>query len=186
MQLKEIKDYYESLCEKFPDVPEKDIKRILNYGWKSLYLHNLYGGDTLITDDSLWCYIGTLRRDSVKHFEYYIKKLTVKLRVLYKRKNIQWDGYYYFALTDSQYEDFLKQHKKKIFNYGNQILYQILDECKIREYNRRYIFRVPFITLVGNVAYRENFTSKDAELIITREPLKFKDILTYNNNYEFL
>ena len=49
-----------------------------------------------------------------------------------------------------------------------------------------YIFRVPFITLVGNVAYRENFTSKDAELIITREPLKFKDILTYNNNYEFL
>ena len=93
MQLKEIKDYYESLCEKFPDVPEKDIKRILNYGWKSLYLHNLYGGDTLITDDSLWCYIGTLRRDSVKHFEYYIKKLTVKLRVLYKRKNIQWDGF---------------------------------------------------------------------------------------------
>ena len=62
MQLKEIKDYYESLCEKFPDVPEKDIKRILNYGWKSLYLHNLYGGDTLITDDSLWCYIGHLER----------------------------------------------------------------------------------------------------------------------------
>ena len=27
MQLKEIKDYYESLCEKFPDVSEKDIKR---------------------------------------------------------------------------------------------------------------------------------------------------------------
>ena len=191
MQLKEIKDYYESLCEKFPDVSEKDIKRILNYGWKSLYLHNLYGGDTLITDDSLWCYIGTLRRDSIKHFEYYIKKLTVKLRVLYKRKNIQWDGYYYFALTDSQYEDFLKQHnsrgrKKKIFNYGNQVLYQILDECKIREHNRKYIFRDPFVTLVGNVTYRENFTSKDAELIITREPLKFKDILVYNNNYEFL
>ena len=93
-------------------------------------------------------------------------------------------------MTDSQYEDFLKQHnsrgrKKKIFNYGNQVLYQILDECKIREHNRKYIFRVPFVTLVGNVTYRENFTSKDAELIITREPLRFKDILVYNNNYEF-
>ena len=69
MQLKEIKDYYESLCEKFPDVSEKDIKKkFWTNGWKSLYLHNLYGGDTLITDDSLWCYIGTLRRDSIKTF----------------------------------------------------------------------------------------------------------------------
>lgn len=191
MEIKRIQDYYNVMCEKFPEIPEKDIKRILNYGWKSLYLHNLYGGDTLISDDSLWCYIGTLRNDSLKHFEHYIKKLVIKLRVLYRRKKIQWDGYYYFALTDTQYENLLAQRnargrKKKKFNYGNQILYQIYDECRIKEHSRRYIFRVPFITQVGFTTYKENFISSEAELIVTREPLKFKDILVNNNKYDFL
>nr|DAN43641.1 MAG TPA: hypothetical protein [Caudoviricetes sp.] len=191
MEIKRIQDYYDVMCEKFPDIPKKDMIRILNYGWKSLYLHNLYGGDTFISDDSLWCYIGTLRKDSLKHFQHYIKKLVIKLRVLYRRKNIEWDGYYYFALTDTQYENFLAQHnargrKRKKFNYGNQVLYQIFDECRIKEYNKRYIFRVPFITQVGFTAYRENFASSEAELIVTREPLKFKDVLVDSNKYDYL
>lgn len=98
---KSIKDYYDELYSLFPTVSRADINRILNFSWKSLYLHNSYGGDTLVTDRNLWCYIGNLKKDSLKHFYYYIRKLTVKLRVLYKRKKRQWDGYYYFALSDS-------------------------------------------------------------------------------------
>ena len=37
----------------YPDVPMHDIKKILQFGWKSLYLHNSYGGDTLIKDNDL-------------------------------------------------------------------------------------------------------------------------------------
>lgn len=191
MQIKYIKDYYEQLYEMFPDVPKKDIQRILNYGWKSLYLHNSYGGDTIITDNDFWSYIGTLRKDSLKHYMYYIKKLTTRLRVLYKRLKIQWDGYYYFALTDNQYEEYLKQKNKKgrpkkVFKYGNQVLYKILDECKIQEYSRKYIFRIPYISDLGMSFYKENLTSDKAELIITRDTQKFKDILVSNKTYEFL
>lgn len=191
MEVRTVKDYYERMYEKFPTVPKKDIQRILNYGWKSLYLHNSYGGDTLITDNDFWSYIGTLRKDSLKHFHYYIKKLVIKLRVLYKRKKIQWDGYYYFALTDSQYENYLSQKNKKgrprkNFKYGNQILYKILDECKIKEYNRKYIFKIPYISDLGMTFYKENLESDKAELIITRDVLKFKDLLVSNNTYEFL
>jgi hypothetical protein len=100
-QIKTVNDYYEEMYKLFPQISKKDIQRILNYGFKSLYLHNSYGGDTLITDSNFWCYIGTLRNDSLKHFKYYINKLSVKLRILYKRKKIQWNGYYYFALTDT-------------------------------------------------------------------------------------
>lgn len=191
MQIKTIKDYYEQIYEMFPDVPKKDIKRILNYGWKSLYLHNSYGGDTIITDNNFWSYIGTLRKNSLRHYMYYIKKLTIKLRVLYKRNKIPWDGYYYFALTDNQYEHYLSQKNKrgrpkKIFEYGNQVLYKILDECKIQEYNRKYIFRIPYISDLGLSFYKTNLTSDKAELIIIRDTQKFKDILVSNNNYEFL
>lgn len=107
MKLKTVNDYVESVSAKFPDVDINDIKRICTYGFKSLYLHNSYGGDTLIKDNDLWCYIGNLTNDSVKHFNYYARKLAVKIRVLYKRKKVPWDGYYYFALTESEYEKYL-------------------------------------------------------------------------------
>ncbi len=191
MEIKTIKDYYEQLYERFPDVPKKDIQRILNYGWKSLYLNNSYGGDTFIQDRELWCYIGHLKKDPIQYFLYYIKKLSVKLRVLYKRNKIQWDGYYYFALTDKQYEEYISQKNrrgrpKKNFTFTKVFMYQILDECKIREFGKRYIFKIPYISKVNLRFYVPKLVTDKAELIITREPLKFKDILTYNNEYEFL
>ena len=186
-----ISDYYPQIYKQFPEVPQEDIKRILTFAWKSVYLHNSYGGDLLISGDSMWYYIGNLRKSSLQHFHYYIRKLTVKLRVLYKRKKIDWDGYYYFALSDSQYSNYISQKNKKgrprkNFNFGSVYLYQILDECKINEHYKRYIFRVPFIARVKQKFFIKELISKDAELIITREPLKFKDILIHENKYEVL
>ena len=186
-----ISDYYLQIYRQFPKVPQEDIKRILTFAWKSVYLHNSYGGDLLISGDSMWYYIGNLRKSSLQHFHYYIRKLTVKLRVLYKRKKIDWDGYYYFALSDSQYSNYISQKNKKgrprkNFNFGSVYLYQILDECKINEHYKRYIFRVPFIARVKQKFFIKELISKDAELIITREPLRCKDILIHENKYEVL
>lgn len=188
---KTIKDYYEQMYNMFPTVSKSDINCILNFSWKSIYLHNSYGGDTLVVDKKLWCYIGNLRKDSLEHFYYYIRKLTVKLRVLYRRKKIEWDGYYYFALSDSQYEQYLLQKNKKgrprkYFNFGTIFMYQILDECKINEHYKRYIFRIPYAAQMKVKQYVQELTTDKAELIITREPMKFKDILTDENKYQFL
>ena len=186
-----ISDYYQQMYELFPDVPKQDINKILTFSWKSLYLHNSYGGDTLIQDKDFWCYIGNLNKDSLKHFYYYIRKLTVKLRVLYKRKKIEWDGYYYFALSDSQYQRYIEQKKqrgrpRKYFKFGAVFIYQILDECKINEYYKRYIFRIPYITYLKSKYFIPDLITDKAQLILTRDPLKFKDILVYDNEYEFL
>lgn len=188
---KTIKDYYEQLYSMFPTVSKADINCILNFSWKSIYLHNSYGGDTLVSDKNIWCYIGNLRKDSLQHFYYYIRKLTVKLRVLYKRNKVEWDGYYYFALSDSQYEQYCQQKNKKgrprkYFNFGTVYLYQILDECKINEHYKRYIFRIPYTTQVKTKQYVQELITDKAELMITRDPMKFKDILINENKYEFL
>lgn len=188
---KTIKNYLEQLYQMFPSVSKQDIDLILNFSWRSLYLHNSYGGDTMITDREIWCYIGNLNKDSLKHFYYYIRKLTVKLRVLYKRKKVEWDGYYYFALSNSQYETFIKQKNKrgrpkKYFNFGPIDLYQILDECKINEHYKRYIFRVPMTTQLKTKQFVRELITDKAELIITRDPLKFKDILITENEYDVL
>lgn len=191
MEIKTINDYYEDVRKLWPRLPEKDIRRILNFGFKSLYLHNSYGGDTLIKDKDFLCYIGYLRNNSISHYSYYIKKLCIKLRVLYKRRKIEWDGYYYFALTDTQYENYIKQKKsrgrpRKWFEYGQIMLYRIKDECSLSQHNCRYIFRVPYPSEIGYKSLQRNYISDKAELIEIREPLKLQDILVVNNNYTIL
>lgn len=188
---KTLKDYLQQIYSMFPRVPQIDIDKILKFSWRSIYIHNSYGGDTLISGKGIWYYIGKLKKNPLDHFHYYIKKLTVKLRVLYRRKKIEWNGYYYFALSESQFQTYKSQinkkgRPKKYFNYGNVYLYQLLDECKINEYYKQYIFRIPLISRLKIKQYTKELVSDKAELIITRSPLKFKDILIYDNEYEFL
>lgn len=184
------KDYYSQLQVEFPTVCLKDIMRILTFCWKSVYLHNSYGGDVLFKDKDIWCYIGTMKKSALQHFTYYIRKLTVRIRVLYSRRKIAWDGYYYFALSESRYQNYIAQKKKrgrprKHFKFGTVYLYQILDECKISEPDRQYIFRIPYITRLKMKYYMKDLNTDKAELILTRKPLKFKDILIYENEYNF-
>lgn len=186
-----VKDYYEQIYAKFPTVPKNDIKQIMNFGFKSLYLHNSYGGDILIQKPDFWCYFGNLKKKPLDHFKYYIRKLSVRLRVIYRKTKQKWDGYYYFGLTEKQYQYYLSQKKKRgrpkrHFNFKNVMLYQILDECKIQESGNQYIFRIPYLTTLKFKYFIRELNTDKAELIITRAPLKFKDILVYENDYEFI
>ena len=90
--LKTIQDYYEKLYEEYPTIPKEDIRRICLYGIKSLNIHNNYGGDVLISRKGFWFYCGQLMNNSLHYFNYYKKKIRVKLRIMYKRKNIPWDA----------------------------------------------------------------------------------------------
>lgn len=190
MQIKTINDYYDIMYSKFPDVDKNDIKKILNHGWKAFYSVNSVGADVCTHDKDFWCYVGFLHKNSLKYFKYYIKKLVLKLRIMGKRTKVPWDGFYYFALSDKQYEQYLAQQKskgrkRKWFTYENIFLFKSLNECKLTQFNKKYIFRVSFISQNGNKIYKESFTSCDTELIEVRDVLKFKDILVNNNKYEY-
>lgn len=189
--VKTIQDYYERLYEEYPTIPKEDIRRICLFGIKSLNIHNNYGGDTLISRKSFWFYCGQLMNDSLKYFNYYKRKMRVKLRVMYKRRNIPWDGYYYFALSQNQYNNYLEQKNKKgrpkkKFTFSKVVLYKIYDECNIAESSKVALFRIPSIQDFGLSYFKEELTTKDAELILIREPLTFNDILLSNYNYQFL
>ena len=188
---KTIQDYYETLAKEYPNIPIQDIKRICQYGWKSLYLHNSYGGDVLLRRRDFWFYSGKLMNNSLKFFDYYVRKMRIKLRILYKRYKIEWDGYYYFALSQTQYEDYLSQKNsrgrpRKNFKFGKVILYKIYDECSIIEHAKIALFRVKMKYDKGFTLYEENYITGDSELIQVREPLKFEDILLSKYNYQYI
>lgn len=185
-----IKDYYEQIYHQFPLIPQKDVRTILSYCWKSLYLHNSYGGDVLLNDNDLWCYFGKLKGTALQHFIYYCRKLTIKLRILYKKKKIPWDGYYYFALNELQYQSYLQQNNKrgkprKYYDLQNFYMYKIQDECRIAEHSKKYIFRTKPLIPIKSKYFVSHFHGT-LELVDIREPLKFKDVLTRYNKYEFL
>lgn len=188
---KTIQDYWEQLYAEFPTLPKEDIRRACNYGWKSLYLANSRGADTLVIRNRLWLYCGSLMCNSIKYFNYYARKMVVKLRIMYERKRIPWDGYYYFSLSKSQYEKYLTQKNKKgrprkNFTFNKVLLFKIMDECSINNHNHVAIFRIPYIIEKGYRDYKETLTTSQAELLLVREPLKFKEILLSEYNYQFI
>jgi len=61
---------------------------------------------------------------------------------MFQRTKSTWDGFYYFAITENQYIEYLKQSKKKYKVFKNVLLYKLLDECKISEHSKPYIFRL--------------------------------------------
>lgn len=191
MNVKTINDYYNSIQNLYPWIPIQDIKKILNFGWKSFYLHNSYGGDVLIRDNEFWMYVGYIYKDSIKHYDYYVRKLCLKLRITAQRKDVPWDGYYYFCLTDKQYASYLKQKNgrgrpRKYYTFGKVKFFKLLDECKVNGHALKYIFKTTFNADFGYSYYIENFKSDKFELILEREPQKLKDILIDNNDYEIL
>lgn len=190
-RVKDIQEYYEKMYELYPTVPKEDIRRILQYGYKSLYLHNSYGGDVVIRRKDFWFYSGRMMKDSLKWFNYYKKKMSIKLRVMHKRKKIPWDGYYYFGLSERQYNDYLNQKKrrgrpKKRFKFSKVFLFKIYDECSISQSNNVAIFKIPMPIDLGYNLYKEELNTDKAECILVRNPLKFEDILLSVYDYGYI
>lgn len=189
--LKTIQDYYEDIIKLYPEVSMSDLKRILNYGFKRLLLYNSCGGDVLIKRNKFWFYSGSLMNNSLKWYHYYINKMIIKIRNLYKNRNTEWDGYYYFALTQSQYNDYLNQQckkgrPKKNFTFNKVKLYKLYDECSLAQHNCEYIFRIPYPIEKKFTEFKPVLVTNKAELIEKRNPLNFNDILLSNYNYQFL
>lgn len=190
MKITKVNDYLDRVCQKFPNIPKSDIRKILNYGLKRLYYLNSYGCDISIQNDDYRIYFGSMYKDSIAYYKYYIRKLTVKLRVMYKVLNKKYSGYYYFALTEKQYQDYLSQthvrgRPRKWFKFGNKMLYKLREECRIRNTLGQYIFKVPMPVEFGFTLLMRDFKSNKAELIEYRPIQKFKDILTSNYNYKY-
>ena len=189
-----VEDYLPRLQKMFPKIDKRDIKRMVEYGWRMFYFYNLRGCDTLIesTKHKYWMYCGQLCSDSLKHFDYYRQMLRRKLRVLYAKKKIQWDGYYYTALSEEEYNDYIKSikgrgRKRKYFKYNNKLSFKIFDEAKVYYSWAKYIIKFKYITDMGYSFYKEELKCTEVSLALVREcPDTFKEIMISSNNYDLI
>ena len=184
--VKNINDYVDEVCKYYPELPRDEVKRILLYGWKMILQYISYGNDFQIINRGFFFFIGRIPSKALSVYKNYVRKLALRIQYMFRRTNSQWDGYYYFALTDSQYEDYLKQNKKKYKIFKRIYLYKLLEECKIKENNKSYIFRLEEDKTRRFSKFYPEIKTKNAELIIQRDPLKMKDLLTSQNKFKYI
>lgn len=186
MKITNVNDYVEKVHEKFPELSENEIRRILIYGWKMIIKYVSSKNDILIQSKEIFCFIGRIPKDSLKAFEIYYHKLANRISFMFQRTKSEWDGYYYFSRSENQYIDYLKQKRRKNKIFKNVFLYKLLEELKVREPYNPYIFRLDEnITDKSHKYYPEIKTDK-AELVIQRDPLKMQDLMVSNNKYKYI
>ena len=112
MEIVNVEKYYDKIQERFPDLSKKQIDKIVKFGLRSYYNHNLYGGDVLNKSKYFTMYTGKLFGDNMLFYQYRMNKNKIKLRIKYKRNKTRYSGYYYFGLTDSEFENYRKQFNK--------------------------------------------------------------------------
>lgn len=184
--VKEVKDYVKQVQEQHPDLTEDEIKRILNYGFKMILQYLSTGNDIFVNHKNFFCFIGKIPKNPLDVFQRYCYKLAKRIRFMFKRTNSEWDGYYYFALSEKQYLKYLMQYKRKTKSFEYITIYRLLEECKIREHAAPYIFR---LNDVGTSRFRKFYQilkTKSVELIIQRDALQMKDILTSQNKFKYI
>lgn len=187
-----VNDYIPQLKEMFPSVDEKDIKKIIEYGWRMFYFYNLRGCDVLLESSKYkyWMYCGDLCNDPLKHFNYYKSKLRRKFRVLYGQKHKEWDGYYYTYLTEDEYNDFIKGttgrgRKRKNFKFKDKDCFKLLDEAKVYYDWAKYIIKFKYVSDMGYSFHKDELKCTEVEICFQRESTaKFKDIIINNNKYD--
>ena len=186
MKITNVNDYVDSVHEKFPELTKEEVKKILVYGWKQVIQYVSAGNDFSIITPKLFFFVGKIPNSALSVFKTYKKHLARKIAYMFRRTKSEWDGYYYFARSEKQYKDYLMQSKKKIKVFKDVFLYKLLDEVKIEYSNMPYIFRLKEDKTGWLRKYYPEIKTKNAELIIHREPMKFKDILTTQNKFKYI
>lgn len=186
MKITKVDDYVDEVQKIYPELSKEEIKRILTYGWKMILQYINFGNDISIISNKFFLFIGRIPSSALSVFNTYCYKLAKRIQYMFKRTKSKWDGYYYFARSERQYIDYLNQKKKKYKTFQNVILFKLLEECKIKEHSKPYIFRLSEDKTAWLQKFYTEIKTDKAELIIQRDPLKMKDLLTSQNKFKYL
>lgn len=183
MELVTCDKYYDKVLEKYPHLTRKQLDKIIKHGTSMLYLYNLYGGDVLLQNHNFTMYFGRLFRDNIAFYKYWQLKWKIKLRIKYWRNKTKFDGYYYFGLTEKDFQTYKSQindlgRRRKTFHFDKIILFKMLEECEL-DHKFCHFFRVPYPEYCGFIMIKENCDLKNIEYIYRKNKDKVIEPVSY-------
>lgn len=130
MIIKELDDYLDKVCEKHSRIKRKDIKRILEYGFRMFDGIIRNGGDIYIRDHRFWASVERYSFDNLSECKYISRKQRIKLRNKYKLHHEKFDGIYYVGIPDAEFELLKKKiTKEKKVTLNNVRFFKIKEEA---------------------------------------------------------
>lgn len=172
MKITHAEDYYDKIKERFPDLEMWEIDKIIKHGMQSFFTLNNYGADVLIKNGGEFSiYFGKIFTDSYLMKSYRTFKTKIKLRIKYFKEKPIWNGYYYFGLTEEEYQKYIP---KKTGRLKNKITFEELTACKIEEeaylyWNCKYFFKLKVNKDCGLIFHQKNYSTRNIELIAKRD-----------------
>jgi len=163
MLQKKYEDFAEKLYAEFPDIEEKTIDDIANYGLKKIYQYVKTGEDILLRERKFYTFIGNWKKESLNQWiDSKVKEHHKKRKMFSDAKEI-WDGWHYIGMTEDENTEFCKIGYLPTIN-----LYKLIKECAIRK-NIKYIYKTKLgYTCPQNkilwMEKRENYSKELCEL----------------------
>lgn len=171
MEITKVEKYYDKILEMFPELTLSELDKIIKTGMGNFYMYNLKGGDVQLKMQGFMMYCGRYLAEG-KHFFYNKEKRRIRFHIQYRRDKPKFDGYYYFGLSEEEYQLYLQENCNKFQHRKHKIfhritLYKILEEALLNV-TKKYIFRYKLELEVGFKFFKEYLKTAYAELILIR------------------
>lgn len=173
MDIIHIEKYYDKIKERYPELSEKQIERIVNRGLRAFFMVNDKGGDVLLKSPAFTAYTGKMFIFNEARYKYWYYKKKIKLRFIYRWKKTQYSGYSYFGLNEHDYKLYKNKigksgRRRKKIKFENIRLYKIPDECFLNR-GLKYFFKVEIDEQDRFEKFLPVLEIKDFELIYKRK-----------------
>lgn len=164
MLITDVNDYIDQIVEKHPELTEKQIRYILHFGMISFdnYLRGGFSVKLSSPKVTLWTG-GKQTADFEKGLKEKRRRIRKKARFNYSVDKNKFDGYYYFYLNETLFQE-LKPFGKKKIKAKKLIIYKSYEECFLSGTDC-YIFRFYYPTDLGFQHLLENEVVRDFEFL---------------------
>ena len=188
-----IDDYVEAVNERFPEMKQSDIRKILRFGFSNIYKVSMLGCDFVSASktNKMITYIGRIFVDWQKLKPYYRLKMRKKLRVLYHMLRVKWSGYYYTYITKAEYKKYFSSPKKirknKQYIFKNRIVFKILDDCRLFYSRCKLFIKFEWYLDIGFSELKEEIAIRNPIIYeYDNDTQKYVNLLKSYNKYDLI
>ena len=175
MNIKELDDYLDIVCAKHPRMKRKDVKRILEYGFRMFDRIVRNGGDIYIRDHRFWASVENRSIDPGISCTYISKKQRKKLRDMYRLRYEKFEGIYYLGIGSEQFipnEARIKKGRK--ITLKNVKLFKIKEEAYI-DSTSDYFLKIYYPIDRGFLFCKDSITIDHYKYIACRNDKKINE-----------
>lgn len=172
-----VDDLLDQVHEKFSDLSKKELKVLLNLGFRRMHSAIKFGcAITINTTKFINCYayIGNLSLIPEQQIKDYSYRKNKKLRKIDSWNKKEFDGYYYIGLNPTAFELWVEQNKtsREILKFERIMLKRLKEEL-FNLHKHMYIFRVPVKKFKGWAFWADKLHRRDIEFIGESYEFKF-------------